>query len=184
MVQEKFNKKSKVIIKKATEDSNKDIFIKAANSIGAETVELKIESECEDMLKEAHAPNSHGLKDSGSREEFSTGAMRDDGTEKGRYDLLVTQALFRDTLHLERGASKYNDRNYEKGMPISRCFDAAMRHLNKYLAGWNDEDHLAAARWNLAAIMLYEHRMPELMDLPERSKKVEDIQRYCKFKED
>lgn len=124
------------------------------------------------------------LKDSGSRESFTSGAVRDNGTEKGRFDLLVTQAMFRDTLHLERGANKYSERNYEKGMPISRCLDAALRHLTKYMAGWNDEDHLAAARWNIAAIMLFEHQQPELMDLPERSKELEEIQKFCKFKED
>ena len=69
-------------------------------------------------------------------------------------------------------------------MPISRCVDAAMRHLTIYLAGWNDEDHLAAVCWNIAAIMLYEERMPELMDLPERSDDIEDIQKFVVFKED
>lgn len=124
------------------------------------------------------------LKDSGERQQFDTGAVRDNGDGKGRFDLLSTQMLFRLAKHYENGAKKYADRNFEQGMPISRCVDAAMRHLTKYLAGWNDEDHLAAACWNIAAIMLYEHRMPELMDLPERSNDLEDIQKFCFFKED
>lgn len=124
------------------------------------------------------------LKDSGSRQQFNSGAVRDNGKGKGRFDLLSTQMLFRLAKHYENGALKYEPRNFEKGMPISRCVDAAMRHLTKYLAGWNDEDHLAAVCWNIAAIMLYEERMPELMDLPERSDNIEDIQKFVVFKED
>lgn len=124
------------------------------------------------------------LKDSGSRQQFNSGAVRDNGEGKGRFDLLSTQMLFRLAKHYENGALKYEPRNFEKGMPISRCVDAAMRHLTKYLAGWNDEDHLAAVCWNIAAIMLYEERMPELMDLPERSDDIEDIQKFVVFKED
>lgn len=124
------------------------------------------------------------LKDSGSRQQFNSGAVRDNGKGKGRFDLLSTQMLFRLAKHYENGALKYEPRNFEKGMPISRCVDAAMRHLTKYLAGWNDEDHLAAVCWNIAAIMLYEERMPELMDLPERSDDIEDIQKFVVFKED
>lgn len=124
------------------------------------------------------------LKDSGSRQQFNSGAVRDNGKGKGRFDLLSTQMLFRLAKHYENGALKYEPRNFEKGMPISRCVDAAMRHLTKYLAGWNDEDHLAAVCWNIAAIMLYEERKPELMDLPERSDDIEDIQKFVVFKED
>lgn len=124
------------------------------------------------------------LKDSGSRESFDTGAVRDNGEGKGRFDLLSTQMLFRLAKHYENGSKKYSERNFEKGMPISRCVDAAMRHLTKYLAGWNDEDHLAAVCWNVAAIMLYEHRMPELMDLPERDNNLSEIQKFCFMKED
>lgn len=124
------------------------------------------------------------LKDSGSRQQFNSGAVRDNGKGKGRFDLLSTQMLFRLAKHYENGALKYEPRNFEKGMPISRCVDVAMRHLTKYLAGWNDEDHLAAVCWNIAAIMLYEERMPELMDLPERSDDIEDIQKFVVFKED
>jgi hypothetical protein len=44
--------------------------------------------------------------------------------------------------------------------------------MNKYLMGMRDEDHLAAARWNIAAIMHTEHmislgQLPaELNDMP------------------
>ena len=108
------------------------------------------------------------LKDSGERRQFSTGAIRDRAVGKGRFDLLSTQMLFRLARHYEAGAMKYSDRNWEKGMEFSVYVDAAMRHLTKYVAGWDDEDHLAAAIWNLAALMFQEEKNPDLQDLPER----------------
>lgn len=106
------------------------------------------------------------LKDSGQRDVYNTGAVRDNGENKGRFDLISTQALLRLARHYEAGAKKYTDRNWEKGMPIGRMVSAAMRHLVKYMAGANDEDHLAAVLWNVAAIMYYEYYKPELQDLP------------------
>lgn len=107
------------------------------------------------------------LKDSGERREFKTGAVRDRAVGKGRYDLLPMQLMMRLARHYEAGALKYTDRNWEKGMPFSVYVDAAMRHFIKYIAGWNDEDHLAAAIWNLAALMFMEEKRPDLNDLPE-----------------
>ena len=115
------------------------------------------------------------LKDSGERRQFTTGAVRDRAVGKGRYDLLATQMMMRLARHYESGAIKYSDRNWEKGMEFSVYVDAAMRHLTKYLAGWNDEDHLAAAIWNIAALMFMEAKMPELDDLPERRREGVDM---------
>ena len=118
------------------------------------------------------------LKDSGERRQFSTGAVRDRAVGKGRYDLLSTQMLMRLARHYEAGALKYTDRNWEKGMEFSVYIDAAMRHLTKYIAGWNDEDHLAAAIWNLAALMFQEEKNPDLNDLPERKREAVDMLRW------
>jgi hypothetical protein len=90
------------------------------------------------------------------REHFDTGSVRDSGAGKGRFDLMSPFVLMRDAKHLELGAAKYGDRNWERGQPAHRFIDAAMRHLVKYLAGCRDEDHLAAARWNLGCIMHFE----------------------------
>jgi hypothetical protein len=118
------------------------------------------------------------LKDSGHRRQFETGAVRDRAAGKGRYDLLSTQMLMRLARHYEAGAIKYADRNWEKGMPISVYVDAAMRHLVKYIAGWNDEDHLAAVVWNIAAIMFMEDKMPDLQDLPDRQREAVDMNKW------
>lgn len=83
--------------------------------------------------------------------------------------------LERDARHLELGALKYGDRNWEKGQPLCRYIDSALRHIFKYLAGERDEDHLAAARWNLGALMHTEDMIArgilpkELYDLPART---------------
>ena len=112
------------------------------------------------------------VKDSGKREEFETGSRRDTRDGKGRFDLISPFVTERDARHLENGARKYGDRNWEKGQPLSRYMDSAFRHTNKFLMGHRDEDHLAAARWNIAALMHTEQmiklgRLPaELNDLP------------------
>lgn len=107
------------------------------------------------------------LKDSGSRREFRTGAVRDRSEGKGRMDLLSPFANMRTARWLEKGASKYGERNWERGMPFSWLLDSALRHLYKYQAGCRDEDHLAAARFNIDALMHFEElNRTDLMDLP------------------
>lgn len=110
------------------------------------------------------------MQDSGERQEFGTGAVRDTTTGKGRFDLIAPSALMRLAKWSELGSHKYSDRNWEKGMPISRCIDSAMRHLVKYLDGWDDEDHLAACMWNCMAAIHFEEKMPEMQNIPARLK--------------
>lgn len=95
-------------------------------------------------------------RDSGKREEFDTGAVRDTRTGKGRYDLISPYALKRLAAVMERGATKYGDRNWEKGMPADRLLDSALRHMFQYAAGDTDEDHLGHAAFNIFAIMHFQ----------------------------
>ena len=110
--------------------------------------------------------------DSGARQEFVTGSVRDTRDGKGRFDLLPPYPLHRLAVHYANGAVKYGDRNWEKGQPLSRYVDSAMRHLVKQLAGARDEDHMAAVAWNVLAYIHTEHeiqegRLPEeLNDMP------------------
>lgn len=112
------------------------------------------------------------VRDSGEHSHFTSGCRRDSRKGKGRFDLLSVFALERDAHLLEKGATKYDARNWEKGMPFSRCLDSAIRHIVQYIQGDRVEDHLAAARFNLACIMHYEEMIlreilpPELSDLP------------------
>ena len=93
------------------------------------------------------------IKDSGEREVFPSGSVRDSQWAKGRYDLLPFSALERIAIHTELGAAKYGDRNWEKGQPVARYINSAIRHITKYCMGYRDEDHLAACCWNAMAAM-------------------------------
>mgnify|MGYP005826470707 FL=1 len=99
---------------------------------------------------------------------FNSGAVRDSSEGKGRCDLLPACAILRLAKHFENGAKKYQERNWELGIPISSYMDSAIRHLMKYLDGQNDEDHLCAAAWNCLCAMWTEEKYPELQDLPTR----------------
>lgn len=70
--------------------------------------------------------------------------------------------------HFENGALKYGEHNWQKGIPISRYIDSAVRHLMKDLAGETDEDHAAAFVWNcMCAAWTMEH-MPEMDDYTQK----------------
>lgn len=99
------------------------------------------------------------IQDSGTRRKFDTGAVRDMAEGKGRCDLLPPLALLRLAKHFENGCLKYGDRNWEKGIPISSFIDSALRHIFKFMAGQEDEDHLCAACWNLVCAMELEERL-------------------------
>lgn len=111
-----------------------------------------------------------GILDSGDRKDFGTGAIRDRGEAiKGRFVLLSPIAMRRVAIRSELGERKYGDgRNWEKGMPLSEFMDSAMRHINQYLEGDTEEDHLAAAAWNLNCIMHLEETLPAMQDIPTR----------------
>jgi hypothetical protein len=108
------------------------------------------------------------IKDSGERREYTTGAVRDRQTGKGRFDLLPPKAILRLAKHFESGAIKYGERNWEKGISISNYTDSALRHIFCYLDGETDEDHLIAAAWNLLCAAQTEIEKPELQDIPKR----------------
>ena len=106
------------------------------------------------------------MQDSGERQQFNTGAVRDTAEGKGMPSLISPELIFRLSKWLELGARKYTPRNWEKGIYISRCLDSTIRHLFKYLDGQNDEDHLAAIACNIMFIMHFEKHLPQMQDLP------------------
>tara|TARA_R100001015_G_C4632962_1_gene197245 strand:+ start:3546 stop:3902 length:357 start_codon:yes stop_codon:yes gene_type:complete len=111
------------------------------------------------------------VKDSGKREAFDTGSVRDTREGKGRYDLLPSHAIFLVARQFEEGAIKYGNRNWEKGQPLSRYVDSALRHLFKHLGGHTDERHDVAAAWNCLALLETKHKIDK-GDLP---KDLDDI---------
>lgn len=92
-------------------------------------------------------------KSSGKTQEFKTGAHRDKQVGKGRYDLIPASSLRRLAGIYERGAELYGERNWEKGMPLTRYLDSAIRHIFQCLEGNEEEDHAAAAVWNMFGFM-------------------------------
>ena len=108
------------------------------------------------------------IKDSGERREFETGAVRDMSEGKGLMVVMPASALLRLSRHYEHGAGKYGRWNYNRGIPVSSFMDSALRHIMKYLDGWDDEDHLSAAAFNILGAMEMEAHKPEMLDIPAR----------------
>lgn len=96
------------------------------------------------------------LQDGGEREDFGSGAIREPDTGKPRYDLIPPMPLERLAVNMAKGAAKYSEHNWNKGMPASRLLAAAMRHIEAARAGRKDEDHWAAAVFNIFGIMHFE----------------------------
>jgi hypothetical protein len=124
-------------------------------------------------------PKEFSLRDGRPRETFSSGAVREQRSGKGRFDLISIFALFRLARIYEKGASKYADRNWEKGMPFHLFIDSAIRHLMQYIMGDTVEDHLGQAVWNLISVMHLEMTHPEFNDLP---KYEFDVKKFPEFK--
>lgn len=109
------------------------------------------------------------ILDSGQRRDFG-GAVRDMSEGKGDMVAMPWEAILRLSQHYEAGAKKYKRWNYRQGqgIPLSSYLDSAMRHLAKYMSGCDDEDHLAAAAFNILGAMLVEQITPQCIDLPLR----------------
>ena len=111
------------------------------------------------------------IKDSGERTVFGSGAVRDMHEGKGDMVSLPNSAILRLSKHYESGAKKYGRWNYTKGIPVSSFLDSALRHIFKYLDGWDDEDHMSAAAFNILGAMEMEAKHKELIDIPNREGK-------------
>ena len=104
-------------------------------------------------------------KDSGKRQCFDSGMVRDTQEGKPRYDLIPVEGLRRLADLYARGAEKYDENNWQKGQPYSRVYASLFRHLIAWREGDRAEDHLAAVAWNAFALMWYEENRPELNNL-------------------
>jgi hypothetical protein len=110
---------------------------------------------------------------------YETGARRETAEGKGRFDLNSPVARMRRALRSEVGAGKYDDRNWEKGQPLSKYLDHALRHLTLYQMGYRGEDHLAAAGWNIDGLMHTEDQITRGL-LP---RELDDLPRYVALQE-
>lgn len=108
------------------------------------------------------------IKDSGKREEFDSGMVRD--TEDGKIDytgLVHGPMLERWAAHSTKGRAKYPDP--EPGVPNWTLADdtaeylrfrrSAARHFVQWLAGDTDEDHAAGVMFNINGAEYVRERM-------------------------
>lgn len=102
---------------------------------------------------------------------FTSGAVRGEDTGRGKCSLLPFEAVsmvsrcfggpaFFPMLGLievskvyEAGAQKYEDRNWERGIPFSAYIDSAHRHYSKFITGHTDEPHCGQYAWNLLCLL-------------------------------
>lgn len=90
------------------------------------------------------------------KQTFETGAQRDTQEGKPRYTLISPKFKRRLAEALTRGAEHYGSHNWHKGIPVERSLDSLLRHLEHFIDGDTDEDHLANAACNLMFIMEFE----------------------------
>lgn len=81
------------------------------------------------------------------------------------FDCLETMIL-EYAKHMEEGAQKYQERNWEKGIPLHCFIDSGVRHLLKFYRGDSDERHDRAFVWNVLGAIWTVRNHPELCDLP------------------
>ena len=96
--------------------------------------------------------------------ENENGAIREEKTGKGRFDLIPYIPLLHLAKHYEDGAKKHGERNWEKGLDIDECYNSALRHLaqanyinakKEYIPGNEEtlEYHLRAVVFNVFCIL-------------------------------
>jgi hypothetical protein len=107
------------------------------------------------------------------KSKFKAGIKFDEG--KLRFDLIPIMPLREVARVYTIGATKYEDRNWERGMEWHRVYRALQNHATAWWAGevWdpdNGQHHLAAVVFNAMALMEYERTHPELDDRTPNSK--------------
>lgn len=102
-------------------------------------------------------------KDSGERQEFSTGMKRDTTSGKIRYDLVDMPMLKRWAELMTRGAVKYGPHNWKKAATkeeMDRFKESAFRHFMTWFLGEDtEEDHAAAIYFNVAGAEMVKQKL-------------------------
>ena len=115
-----------------------------------------------DHCEASYCPHTPRPEAAAQMQRANEAALRYDAG-KLRYDLIPADALEALAVVYTRGAAKYADRNWEKGMSYSRCFGSLMRHIWAFWRGeqWDGETgchHMAMAAWNCFALLAYSTR--------------------------
>jgi len=116
--------------------------------------------------------NKYKTKDSGQREQYNSGMVRDTQQGKPGFHFLLTDQPYEDQLLtrwaalMSRGAEKYGNRNWQKAESkeeLERFKASAFRHFIQWFCGENDEDHAAAVLFNINAAEYVKHKR-EVLD--------------------
>lgn len=85
---------------------------------------------------------------------------------KGEDDMFLDASV-----HFEEGAKKYGEHNWQKGIPVNRYIDSAVRHYLKWRRGDDDERHDRAFVWNLMCCIWTNRRKDDLFGSPREKEK-------------
>ena len=108
------------------------------------------------------------VKDSGKREEFKSGMVRDTSEGKVEWHRIFDGPLMeRYAVHLTKGKQKYPD--VKPGVPnwtlaegeaeLCRFKQSAVRHFIQAIRGDTDEDHFAATVFNLNGMLFIQEKL-------------------------
>jgi len=104
-------------------------------------------------------------KDSGHRQEFTSGMRRDIAKNKARYDLVYMPLLKRWADLMGRGAEKYGENNWQKACTeeeLNRFKQSAFRHFIQWFTGEApEEDHAAAVLFNISGAEYVKKKLEE-----------------------
>ena len=109
------------------------------------------------------------VKDSGTRQSFASGMVRDTQNGKVNYLRIMDGPMYdRWAVHLSKGAEKYPDirpgvANWTLAAgeeEMARFKQSAARHFHQWLRGDTDEDHASATFFNING---YEYVLAKLM---------------------
>lgn len=114
------------------------------------------------------------IKFSGEKETFESGATKEVKKGRGKPSLIFPCLITRLAKWLELGGKNHGDRNWEKGLPSDSYLDALYRHVLAYHFGDRSEDHLAAMLFNVQGLIFNEELRPDLINLPDHTKKADD----------
>lgn len=105
------------------------------------------------------------VKDSGKREAYASGMVRDTQDNKLMYELVFDGPLVdRLAAHLTKGAVKYGKSNWtlaNSEAEMERFRSSATRHMRQWLRGDQDEDHAMAVVFNINAYEYVKARLAE-----------------------
>jgi len=117
------------------------------------------------ISEEEFKMGGYTTKDSGARQEFESGMVRDIQEDKARYDLLDMPMLTRWAELMARGAKKYGEHNWKKAFSqqeLDRFRSSALRHMMQWINNETDEDHAAAVYFNIAGAEMVKRKLKDI----------------------